>query len=62
MCFSILFALLSDTVAIQFRYIDFGYIQPRKMKWANVTKLQNNENFRKITPFFAFFERYRALF
>ena len=28
--------------AIQFGYIDFGYIWPRKMKWHNVTKLQND--------------------
>ena len=27
-----------------------------KFKWTNVTKLQNDENFRKITPFFAIFD------
>ena len=39
---------------IQFGYFDFGYIWSRKMKWTNVTQLQNDENFRKLPIFGSF--------
>ena len=42
-------------LTIQFSYFDCSYIWSEKMKWANVTKLQNDEIYIKITPVLVFF-------
>ena len=47
---------------IQFGYFNFGYIWSRKMKWANVTKLQNAKKSSKIKPFFGYFWQITATF
>ena len=47
---------------IQFSYFDFSYIWLEKMKWANVTKLQKDENYIKNTPFFGNFEGFHSNF